>query len=136
MLQDSVIIISALAYVGILFGVAYYGDKRADAGRSIIANPYIYTLSIAVYCTAWTFYGSVGRAASSGIGFLPVYLGPTLIAVLFWFTLRRIVRIAKVHRITSIADFIASRYGKKHAVGRIGHHHRCSGHHALYSLSS
>ena len=55
MLQDSVIIISALVYVGVLFGVAYYGDKRADAGRSIIANPYIYTLSIAVYCTAWTF---------------------------------------------------------------------------------
>jgi len=117
MLKDWIIIVSALAYLGVLFGVAYYGDRRADAGRSIIANPYIYTLSIAVYCTAWTFYGSVGRAASSGIGFLPIYLGPTLMAVLFWFVLRRIVRITKVHRITSIADFIASRYGKS---GRLG----------------
>ena len=117
LLQDWVIITSALAYVGVLFGVAYYGDKCADRGRSIIANPYIYTLSIAVYCTAWTFYGSVGRAASSGIGFLPVYLGPTLMALLFWFVLRRIVRIAKVHRITSIADFLASRYGKSTLLG-------------------
>ncbi|MDS4070257.1 MAG: sensor histidine kinase [Candidatus Competibacter sp.] len=112
MLGDGVIIASALAYMGVLFGIAYYGDQRADAGRSIIANPYIYTLSLAIYCTAWTFYGSVGLAAKSGVDFLPVYLGPTLMAVLFWFVLRRIVRITKVHRITSIADFVASRYGK------------------------
>lgn len=112
MLTDWLIIASALAYLSVLFGIAYYGDKRSDAGRSIIANPYIYTLSIAVYCTAWTFYGSVGRAASSGVGFLPIYLGPTLMALLFGFVLRRIIRITKVHRITSIADFIASRYGK------------------------
>lgn len=117
MLSHWVIILSALAYMGLLFGIAYYGDKRADAGRSIIANPYLYTLSIAVYCTAWTFYGSVGRAATTGVGFLPIYLGPTLVAVLFWFTLRRIVRITKVHRITSIADFIASRYGKSGLLG-------------------
>jgi Na+/proline symporter/nitrogen-specific signal transduction histidine kinase len=112
MLSDGVIITSALAYMGLLFGIAYYGDQRADAGRSIIANPYIYTLSLAIYCTAWTFYGSVGLAATSGVNFLPVYLGPTLMAVLFWFVLRRIVRITKVHRITTIADFVASRYGK------------------------
>ncbi|MCW5580225.1 MAG: PAS-domain containing protein [Luteimonas sp.] len=112
MLSDSVIIASALAYMGVLFGIAYYGDYRADTGRSIIANPYIYTLSLAIYCTAWTFYGSVGLAAKSGVDFLPVYLGPTLMAILFWFVLRRIVRITKVHRITSIADFVASRYGK------------------------
>ncbi len=112
MLSDGVIIASALAYMGVLFGIAYYGDQRADAGRSIIANPYIYTLSLAIYCTAWTFYGSVGLAATSGVDFLPVYLGPTFMAVLFWFVLRRIVRITKVHRITSIADFVASRYGK------------------------
>ncbi len=112
MLGDSVIIAGALAYMGLLFGIAYYGDRRADTGRSIIANPYIYTLSLAIYCTAWTFYGSVGLAAASGVDFLPIYLGPTLMAVLFWFILRRIVRITKVHRITSIADFVASRYGK------------------------
>ena len=112
MLSDGVILTSALVYMGVLFGIAYYGDQRADAGRSIIANPYIYTLSLAIYCTAWTFYGSVGLAASSGVDFLPVYLGPTLMAVLFWFVLRRIVRITKVQRITTIADFVASRYGK------------------------
>jgi len=112
MMSDSIILASALAYMGVLFGIAYYGDQRADTGRSIIANPYIYTLSLAIYCTAWTFYGSVGLAAVSGVDFLPVYLGPTLMAVLFWFVLRRIVRITKAHRITSIADFIGSRYGK------------------------
>ncbi|RUQ38735.1 MAG: histidine kinase [Candidatus Competibacteraceae bacterium] len=112
MLSDGVIVTSALIYMGVLFAIAYYGDRRADIGRSIIANPYIYTLSLAIYCTAWTFYGSVGLAASSGVDFLPIYLGPTLIALLFWFVLRRIVRITKMHRITSIADFVASRYGK------------------------
>ncbi len=90
MLSDGVIIASALIYMGVLFGIAYYGDQRADAGRSIIANPYIYTLSLAIYCTAWTFYGSVGLAATSGVDFLPIYLGPTLMAVLFWLVLRRI----------------------------------------------
>lgn len=117
MSQEWIIIASAFAYLGLLFGIAYYGDKRADAGRSIIANPYIYTLSIAVYCTAWTFYGSVGRAASTGIGFLPIYLGPTLMAVLAWLVIRRIVRISKTYHITSIADFIGSRYGKSTVLG-------------------
>ncbi|MEZ5582981.1 MAG: hypothetical protein R3F37_09645 [Candidatus Competibacteraceae bacterium] len=126
MLKDWIILISALTYLGVLFGIAYYGDKRSDSGRSIIANPYIYTLSIAVYCTAWTFYGSVGRAVSSGIGFLPVYLGPTLVALLFWFVLRRIVRITKVHRITSIADFVAFRYGKSGLLAGLRPLSRCS----------
>ena len=112
MLQNSVILTLAFGYLGILFAIAYFGDKRAEEHRSIISNPYIFTLSIAVYCTAWTFYGSVGRAANTGVGFLPVYLGPTLMAALWWFVLRKIIRIAKTQRITSIADFIGSRYGK------------------------
>jgi Na+/proline symporter len=85
--------------------------------RSIIANPTIYALSMAVYCTTWTFYGSVGRAAVSGIGFLPVYLGPTLVMALGWFLLLKMIRIVKANRITSIADFISSRYGKSHLLG-------------------
>ena len=117
MLPEWVILLVSLGYLGLLFAIAYYGDKRADAGRSIISNPYIYTLSIAVYCTAWTYYGSVGRAADSGVGFLPIYLGPTLMAALWWLLLRKIIRIAKVYRITSIADFIASRYGKNPLIG-------------------
>lgn len=112
MLSEGAIITISFAYMAILFGIAYFGDKRADEKRSIIDNPYIYSLSIAVYCTAWTFYGSVGRAASTGAGFLPIYLGPTLMAALWWLVLRKIIRIAKVYRITSIADFIGSRYGK------------------------
>ncbi len=117
MLTAPVIVIASFAYVGLLFAIAYYGDKRADAGRSIIANPYIYALSLAVYCTSWTFYGSVGRAATSGIGFLPIYLGPTLMAALWWYVMLKIIRISKQNRITSIADFIASRYGKSQMLG-------------------
>ncbi len=112
MLSGAAIIATAALYLGVLFAIAWYADRRADRGRSIIANPWVYALSIAVYCTAWTFYGSVGRAASTGLGFLPIYLGPTLMAALWWLVLRKMVRVAKAQRITSIADFIASRYGK------------------------
>jgi Na+/proline symporter/nitrogen-specific signal transduction histidine kinase len=117
MLQGWVIVAVSFAYLGALFAIASWGDRRAEAGRSIIANPYIYALSLAVYCTTWTFYGSVGRAASSGIGFLPVYLGPTLMVALWWYVMRKIIRISKAQRITSIADFIASRYGKSQLLG-------------------
>ncbi len=118
MLQGWVVLLSSFAYVGLLFAIAYYGDKRADQGRSLIANsPWIYALSIAVYCTSWTFYGSVGRAASTGLDFLPIYLGPTLMFLLWWVLLHRILRISKANRITSIADFIASRYGKSTLLG-------------------
>lgn len=112
MLQGGVILLISFAYIGFLFAIAHYSDKRADAGRSVISNPYIYALSLAVYCTAWTFYGSVGRAASTGIGFLPIFLGPTLMAALWYLVMRKIIRISKLNHITSIADFISSRYGK------------------------
>ncbi len=117
MLQEWVILLVSLCYLGTLFAIAYYADWRSDRGKSVISNPYIYTLSIAVYCTAWTFYGSVGRAAETGVGFMPIYLGPTLMAALWWFLLRKMIRIAKVYRITSIADFLASRYGKSPLIG-------------------
>ncbi|TQV78414.1 sensor histidine kinase [Denitrobaculum tricleocarpae] len=112
MLSSWFILLVSLSYLCLLFAIAYYGDKRADEGRSFAANPYVYTLSIAVFCTSWTFYGSVGRAATDGIGFLPVYLGPTLTFALWWFVLHKIIRITKAHNITSIADFISARYGK------------------------
>ena len=117
MLTAPVVVVASFAYVGLLFAIAFYGDKRADEGRSVIANPYIYALSLAVYCTSWTFYGSVGRAATSGIGFLPIYLGPTLMAALWWYVMLKIIRISKQNRITSIADFVASRYGKSQTLG-------------------
>ncbi len=112
MLSGYVVVPAALAYLGVLFAVAYVGDRRADAGRSLIATPYVYALSLGVYATAWTFYGSVGRAAADGVGFLPIYLGPTLMMALWWLVVRKIVRISKTHRITSLADFVSSRYGK------------------------
>ena len=117
MLKTGTILFVSFGYVGLLFVIAYYGDKRADAGRSIISNPYIYALSLAVYCTAWTFYGSVGMAVDSGLLYLTIYIGPTLMVILGWLVLRKVIRIAKLYRITSIADFIASRYGKSPTLG-------------------
>lgn len=119
MLQGWAIVLTSFAYLGLLFAIAYYADQRADAGRSVIANPYIYSLSLAVYATAWTFYGSVGRAAADGVGFLPIYIGPTLMIALWWVVLRKIVRISKQNRITSLADFVASRYGKSALLGGV-----------------
>ena len=102
----------SLGYLALLFVVAYFGDRRAARGHSLINSSWTYALSLGVYCTAWTYFGSVGRAASGGLWFLPIYLGPTLAMVLGWMVLRKIIRISKAQRITSIADFIASRYGK------------------------
>jgi len=115
----ALIALVSIAYLGALFAIAFYADRRADAGRSVIASPYVYALSLGVYATSWTFYGSVGRAAANGVGFLPIYLGPTLAAALFWVVLRKIARISRENRITSIADFIASRYGKSAALAGI-----------------
>lgn len=100
-----------LGYLSLLFLIAYYAEKREKIKRSIVSNPYIYALSMAVYCTSWTFYGSVGKAATSGLSFLTIYLGPTLMASLWWIILRKIISISKENRITTISDFIGSRYG-------------------------
>ncbi|MGY6553729.1 MAG: ATP-binding protein [Wenzhouxiangella sp.] len=112
MISTPLVVITGLAYLLLLFAIAWYGDQRAAQGRSIIASPWVYALSIAVYATAWTYFGSVGRASVDGIWFLPIYLGPTLAMILGWIMIRKMIRIACIHRITSIADFIASRYGK------------------------
>ncbi|MBF0326712.1 MAG: histidine kinase [Alphaproteobacteria bacterium] len=117
MLTGPVIVGISLAYLLLLFAIAWIGDRRAEQGRSLIANPVTYALSIAVYCTSWTFYGSVGRAASGGVAFLPIYLGPTLMAALSAVVVAKMVRIGRTHRITSIADFISARYGKSSALG-------------------
>ncbi|MBY6260639.1 histidine kinase [Azospirillum sp. 412522] len=116
-LDWAAVLIAALAYLSALFAIAHWADRREAAGRSVIASPTVFALSLGVYCTTWTFYGSVGRAATLGIGFLPVYLGPTLLMLLAPLVLRKILRIAKVHRITSIADFLASRYGRSPLLG-------------------
>ena len=102
----------AFAYLLLLFAVASHGDRRAKQGRSVIGNAWVYALSMAVYASAWTYFGSVGRAASAGVWFLPIYLGPMLAMILAWLLVRKMIRIARAYRITSIADFVASRYGK------------------------
>ena len=113
----SVFVIASFVYILLLFFIAYYTDKKAAQGRSWVNNPYIYSLSLAVFCTAWTFYGSVGKAAKSGVGFLPIYLGPTILAPLWIIIFRKMIIISKAQRITSIADFISSRYGKSTFLG-------------------
>lgn len=114
----SVIIGCSLAYISLLFLIAWWVDRRsADHRPSIVNSPYVYALSLAVYCTAWTFFGSVGRATTGGLSFLGVYLGPTLLAPLWFFLLRKIILISKNQRITSIADFISARYGKSTNIG-------------------
>jgi Na+/proline symporter/nitrogen-specific signal transduction histidine kinase len=114
-----VVLGAAFGYLGLLFVIAAWGDRRAEQGRSLIGSPIVYALSIAVYCTAWTFYGSVGRAAEHGPSFLLIYLGPTLAMLMAPFTIRKMVRIASAQRITSIADFISARYGKSSSLGAL-----------------
>ena len=109
----------SLGYVGLLFAIAYYGDRRARARGRSQGKPLVYALSLAVYCTSWTFYGSVGLASRTGYDFLPIYLGPILMFVIGLPLLRRIVRISKSHNITSIADLIAARYGKSQLLAAI-----------------
>ena len=107
MLPASLVIGVSFAYLFLLFAVASCGDRRAAAGRSVIGSAWVYALSIAVYCTAWTFYGAVGYAVRSGLEFVTIYLGPTLVFVGWWLFLRKLVRVARIHRVTSIADMIS-----------------------------
>src|SRR4029077_12884396 len=115
MLQGWVIVAIALAYIGLLFMVASYGD-RSRVTRASSARLLIYPLSLAIYCTSWTFFGSVGLASRTGFDFLTIYIGPMLMVGLGFPLLVRIVRLAKSQNITSIADFIAARYGKSQPV--------------------
>jgi Na+/proline symporter/signal transduction histidine kinase/ActR/RegA family two-component response regulator len=119
MIEGWAIILLGLAYVSGLFVLAWYADRTVRARKGSGGRPLIYALSLAVYCTSWTFFGSVGFAASTGYAFFAVYLGPILLFVLGWRLILRIVRLAKSQNITSIADFLAARYGKSQAVGAI-----------------
>ena len=115
MLHDWGVIAAAFAYIGLLFGVASYGD-RLSPGQRGRAGMLIYPLSLAIYCTSWTFFGSVGFATRTGFDFLAIYVGPILMIGLCTPLLRRVIKLAKSQNITSIADFIAARYGKSQAV--------------------
>jgi Na+/proline symporter len=113
------VIAFSFGYLALLFGVAYAAERRSAARKSLVANPYIYALSMAVYCTAWAYYGSVGRAAAQGLSFVGIYLGPGLLAPAWWLVLRKIIRVCRQQRLTSIADFISARYGKSAGLGAL-----------------
>ncbi|MFP7672531.1 ATP-binding protein [Marivita sp. S0852] len=107
------LLVVCIGYVLFLFSVAFAADRMAMQGhKSWLRSPLVYTLSLSIYCTAWTFYGAVGSAARNGFEYLTIYLGPTLVMVSWWWLLRKLVRIGRTQKITSIADLISSRYGK------------------------
>ncbi len=109
----NILIAVCLGYVALLFAVAFLAERAAVRGRgNWLRSPWIYTLSLSIYCTAWTFYGAVGYAARSGLEFVTIYLGPSLVMIGWWWALRKMVRIGRMQRITSVADLISSRYGK------------------------
>src|SRR5271155_3854291 len=116
MLQGWIIVAIALVYIGFLFLVASYGDRMREVSRGSSLRLLIYPLSLAIYCTSWTFFGSVGVASRTGYDFLTIYIGPMLMVGLGYPLIVRMVRLAKAQNITSIADFIAARYGKSQAV--------------------
>ncbi|NRA98740.1 MAG: sodium:solute symporter, partial [Rhodobacteraceae bacterium] len=118
MLSFNLLVVVCLAYVALLFVVAFVAEKRAERGLSAwLRSPWVYTLSLSIYCTGWTFYGAVGYAARSGLEFVTIYLGPTLVMIAWFTLLRKLVRIGRSERITSIADLISSRYGKSNTLG-------------------
>lgn len=112
------IILSSFGYLGLLFLIAWWAERNARK-KKWLSGSGVYALSLAVYCTAWTYYGSVGHAANQGLSFLTTYIGPTLMAPFFWILLRKIIRICKTQRITTIADFVATRYGKSKSLGAL-----------------
>lgn len=119
MFQVWTVLAAGLFYVGLLFAVATWGDRLAKGRPPGQPRPLTYALTLAVYCTSWTYFGSIGVASRSGLDFIPIYLGPILLFALGWPIIRTIVNIAKRQNIASIADFIAARYGKSESLGAL-----------------
>jgi Na+/proline symporter/signal transduction histidine kinase/ActR/RegA family two-component response regulator len=119
MIDGWIIVALSFLYIGVLFCIAYWGDRAGRRQTSLSGRPYVYALTLGVYCTSWTFFGSVGSAAQKGLDFIAVYLGPIIAFTLAAPLLRRIILLTKTQNITSIADFIAARYGKNPAVAAI-----------------
>lgn len=119
MIAPWLLVLVSVLYVFALFAIAYYGDRRPLYPARAWLRPIVYSLALAVYCSSWTFYGAVGTAARDGLSYLPIYLGPILLFVFGFGVLERLVLIAKERNVTSIADFIASRFGKSHALAAL-----------------
>ncbi len=108
---------TCIAYAAFLFAIAFVADRQNGQGWGrFLRSPFVYTLSLSIYCTGWTFYGAVGYAARSGLEFVTIYLGPSLVFAGWWLVLRKLVRAGREQRVTSIADLISSRYGKSNAL--------------------
>ncbi|WP_108802633.1 sensor histidine kinase [Aquimarina sp. Aq107] len=116
-MNNYILIFIIIIYLALLFGIALWAEKKAKS--SWVNNAYVYTLSLAVYCSAWTYYGSVGIAATSGISFLTTYLGPVIAFPLWIIVLKKIIRISKEQKISSIADFVSLRYGNNRFLGAL-----------------
>ena len=119
MFNTGTVFLIFLGYMAILFAIAQVVERTPRVSNYLSQRPWVYALSITVYCTSWTFYGSVGLASREGLAFLPTYLGPTLMIGLWWVVLRKIVRIKERRNITSIADFISARYDRSQGVAMI-----------------
>lgn len=120
MISADLVVIVCLAYVAFLFAVAFLGDQHArNNPGGWLSSPLVYTLSISIYCTSWTFFGAVGSAARNGFEFAAIYLGPTIVFIGWWIFLRKLVTIGRIHNTTSIADFISARFGKASALGAL-----------------
>ncbi len=112
MINSWTLLLLSVGYVMVLFAIASWGDREQQREYSAFGRSLVYSLTLAVYCTSWTFYGAVGSATQNGWGYLPIYLGPMLVILFAWPVMRRIVAISKRQNLTSIADFIAARFGK------------------------
>lgn len=106
-----------ILYLGILFFIAYFAEKKRSSFW--VNNPYVYSLSLAVYCSAWTYYGSIGVAANQGLEYMAIYVGPIIIIPSWIYLNSKIIRISRVNKISSIADFIGLRYGNSRSLSAI-----------------
>lgn len=118
-MSGALLLLVAVLYLGLLFGIAWWGDRNTWSSRRAMPRTWVYSLALGVYCTSWTFYGAVGNAASAGWAYLPIYLGPILVYVLGIPMLRRLLSAAKAQNITSIADFVASRFGRSQSLAAL-----------------
>ncbi|MAX81262.1 MAG: histidine kinase [Crocinitomicaceae bacterium] len=118
-MSSVVVILLILFYLAILFYVAFRIEKSQSLQKKVLSNPYVYSLSLAVYCSAWTFFGSVGMASQNVLEYITIYLGPTIMAPLFYIVLRKMIRISKIQSINTLTDFISARYGKSILLGRV-----------------
>ena len=118
-MNGTTVFLTAIGYVFFLFLIAWWGDgggRRFASGRS---RPVVYALSLAVYCTSWTYYGSVGLASGHGLDFLPIYIGPILVVGLGAPFIARVANLARAQNVTTVADFVSARYGKSQPVAAV-----------------